>query len=701
MKRRSIVLIFVLSLLLVSVWTPSFTGKVHAATLDPNAYYKIVNRNSGKALDVSGWSTADGANIVQWLFSGATSQQWQFIDAGSGYYKIKNKNSGKMMDIYGASTADGAKNIQWPDNGGVNQQWQLVDAGGGFYKIKNKNSAKLLDITGASIADGVQDIQYTDNGGNNQQWQILPAGIDPNAYYKINNKNSGKALDVSGASTADGANIVQWTYGGGNSQQWQFADADSGYLKIKNRNSAKLMDIAYGYLTDGAINVQWTDNAAANQQWQLVDAGGGFYKIKNKNSSKILDITGSSTADGAQNVQWTDTGIDSQKWGIVKSVENAPINWGNIASATSLATTKHYTIDGSTPTRTYRSYIKPREYGNFTWRFWESNILDSTRADGSFASANIPGGSWRIEAAYIADGGTTPNGSIVTGTQVQLRFGGNTYKDVSPNEKFWSDTVTLNVPTSHYLAFTWTLTPKSTGKVIPYNCENLLASAYVANGNLANQESNTSFSVSNGMLVLPCLIGYQKTVTKRIAFFGDSITQGVSTTKDAYEYWAAKIANGLSTSYAVWDLGSGWARTFDAASDAAWLYKAKQNDEVNIILGVNDIGTAGRNATQIVADLTTVVSKLKQNNPLCNIILFTVPPFNFTGAQADTWRSVNNTIRTSPPAGVNRVFDIAAVLSQPAPNDNLVKSEYMSPNNDAHPNGVAGTAVANAYLSWY
>ncbi|RKP54415.1 hypothetical protein D7Z26_13770 [Cohnella endophytica] len=137
--------------------------------------YRIVNRNSGKVLDVKDQSTADGAIIQQWSYSGGNNQKWVFTQVTGGYWKIKSVNSGKLMDISGASTADGAANIQWPDNGGNNQQWQLVDAGNGYYKIKNRNSEKILDISGASTADGAPDIQWPDIGGTNQMWQILPA----------------------------------------------------------------------------------------------------------------------------------------------------------------------------------------------------------------------------------------------------------------------------------------------------------------------------------------------------------------------------------------------------------------------------------------------------------------------------------------------------------------------------------------------
>ncbi|WP_234360398.1 RICIN domain-containing protein [Streptomyces sp. DSM 15324] len=38
----------------------------------------VVNRNSGKVLDVSGGGTADGAALIQYRDTGGTSQRWSF-----------------------------------------------------------------------------------------------------------------------------------------------------------------------------------------------------------------------------------------------------------------------------------------------------------------------------------------------------------------------------------------------------------------------------------------------------------------------------------------------------------------------------------------------------------------------------------------------------------------------------------------------
>ncbi|GHG45542.1 MULTISPECIES: non-reducing end alpha-L-arabinofuranosidase family hydrolase [Amycolatopsis] len=144
-----------------------------AATVDTTAWYVLVNRNSGKALDVNGAATTDGAGLIQWSRTNATNQQFQFVDAGGGYYKLRARHSGKLADVQGASTADGAPVVQWTDNGGTNQQFSLADAATGYVRLVNRNSGKALDVQGASTADGAGVVQQTGTGANDQQWQLV------------------------------------------------------------------------------------------------------------------------------------------------------------------------------------------------------------------------------------------------------------------------------------------------------------------------------------------------------------------------------------------------------------------------------------------------------------------------------------------------------------------------------------------------
>ncbi|WP_344056174.1 RICIN domain-containing protein, partial [Sphaerisporangium rubeum] len=147
-----------------------------AATVDTNAWYVLINRNSGKALDVYNLSTADGARITQWSRNDGNQQQWQFVDSGGGYYRLKSRLSGKVLDVNGASTANGAAIIQWSDHNGTNQQFRLADSSGGYVRLINRNSNRVMEVQNASTADGGNIVQYDDHGGNNQQWQLVQIG---------------------------------------------------------------------------------------------------------------------------------------------------------------------------------------------------------------------------------------------------------------------------------------------------------------------------------------------------------------------------------------------------------------------------------------------------------------------------------------------------------------------------------------------
>ncbi|AZQ33079.1 right-handed parallel beta-helix repeat-containing protein [Streptomyces cyaneochromogenes] len=136
-----------------------------------NANYKLVNKSSNKAIDVSGGSLTAGANVIQWTDSGAGNQNWRFVPVGNGSYEIVSRNSGLLMDVSGASTADGATVIQSSDTNAANQRWTLVADGNGYYKIKNVNSGKLLSVPNSTA--GTQLVQTTDTNADGQLWRAV------------------------------------------------------------------------------------------------------------------------------------------------------------------------------------------------------------------------------------------------------------------------------------------------------------------------------------------------------------------------------------------------------------------------------------------------------------------------------------------------------------------------------------------------
>jgi hypothetical protein len=170
----------VLSAALVTLLTALLVGlpstSASAVVIDTGAHYQLVSRHSGKAMEIDGGSTANGAALVQRTPGSAAHQQFQFVDAGSGYYQLRARHSGKVLDIEAKSTADGANVQQYTDNDGANQQFGVVDADGDFVQLINRNSGKALDVWERSTADGARISQYTDSDSTNQQWRLVKVG---------------------------------------------------------------------------------------------------------------------------------------------------------------------------------------------------------------------------------------------------------------------------------------------------------------------------------------------------------------------------------------------------------------------------------------------------------------------------------------------------------------------------------------------
>ncbi|MEV6825242.1 PQQ-dependent sugar dehydrogenase [Amycolatopsis sp. NPDC051102] len=150
-----------------------------AATVDPAAAYVLVNRNSGKALEVAGDATYEGARITQRTRDNRAAQQWQFVDSGGGSYRIKSKLSGKVLGF--PSTADRAGLVQSTDDGRSGRQFRLADSAGGDVRLLNRASGKAVDVLNSATTDGARVVQLPDTGGASQRWQLvkLPADTTP------------------------------------------------------------------------------------------------------------------------------------------------------------------------------------------------------------------------------------------------------------------------------------------------------------------------------------------------------------------------------------------------------------------------------------------------------------------------------------------------------------------------------------------
>lgn len=311
-------------------------------------------------------------------------------------------------------------------------------------------------------------------------------------------------------------------------------------------------------------------------------------------------------------------------------------------------------------------------HGGENYALLFSNQIDSTYADGSISVANDIGGTWKILSMRV---GLCRAWDDEPKEWHNVTFEGYASKTVVGPEPFCTDPIPLHAKAGDYLCYEVTIF----GACFPYHTEMVL--------NVRKKNADGIF-VMDKRIPVPLMIGSDRPVTKKVAFIGDSITQGCGTEYESYTHWASVIADGLPADMSVWDLGIGYARGYDAATDKGWLARAKQCDVVNVCFGVNDI-LKGRTAEEVKADLRTIVHALKAAG--CEVVLLTVPPFDIQGIAQKYWYDVNAAIRGELGMEADKIFDFAAVVGKPAPEEHMAK--YCP-----HPNAEGCALTAKAYL---
>ncbi|WP_371563252.1 RICIN domain-containing protein [Streptomyces canus] len=140
-------------------------------TISPSTFYTIKNVNSSQMMDVYGWSTADGGSVVQWPSTGGANQQWTIVPVTGQLYKIVNRNSGKALEMNFSSHWKGTAAQQGTYGGGNNQLWYFEPTSGG-YLIRNFESKQILQVNNASTTNGAATEQWMPLNQSNQAWTI-------------------------------------------------------------------------------------------------------------------------------------------------------------------------------------------------------------------------------------------------------------------------------------------------------------------------------------------------------------------------------------------------------------------------------------------------------------------------------------------------------------------------------------------------
>ncbi|MFC8669534.1 RICIN domain-containing protein [Streptomyces sp. NPDC057199] len=140
----------------------------------PSNNVRLINVNSGKALNTADCGTADGTGINQWAELDNTCQQWRFEPTNDGHYTIANVNSGKALENLHCGTSDGALMALATPADNDCQKWDFAEADG-HYTITNVENGLAVDVKNCATTDGALVRQWTSLGNTCQKWDIVLA----------------------------------------------------------------------------------------------------------------------------------------------------------------------------------------------------------------------------------------------------------------------------------------------------------------------------------------------------------------------------------------------------------------------------------------------------------------------------------------------------------------------------------------------
>ena len=158
----------------------------------------------GLSLDVAGAGDFDGAGIDVWPANGTAAQRFSFVPAPAqvepagrtvddGVYELVGAGSGKALDVSGASRADGARAQIWARNSTMAQMFRVALGPDGFYSVRAVHSGKALDADLGNVVPGARVNQWSDCGSANQRWRI---DVAADGSWTLVNAASGYMMSI-------------------------------------------------------------------------------------------------------------------------------------------------------------------------------------------------------------------------------------------------------------------------------------------------------------------------------------------------------------------------------------------------------------------------------------------------------------------------------------------------------------------------
>ena len=264
-----------------------------------NGYYQILAMN-GNALNAE---TTD-ANISVSKATGADNQLFSLDANTDGSFRIVNKSSGKAVEVINAETTAGANIQQWELNGVNCQDWELIPVNYATGNLKETN----VTVTGEDyIAGDLNDDKIV----NIYDW-VLAKKILLSGKGTEHQKLAGNVTGDGNFAVKDIIALQKYLHGNGKlikqdiSSERRYAGIDANYTEgVSETTNAGFTESAYLNL-DNKENVTATWNVSANAD--------GVYALTVKYANGgTSDRTVAVTVNN-QIVYWTLKGESTGAW---------------------------------------------------------------------------------------------------------------------------------------------------------------------------------------------------------------------------------------------------------------------------------------------------------------------------------------------------------------------------------------------------
>jgi hypothetical protein len=212
--------------------------------LRPAGAVVVTSMVSGKALEVPGCSTADGAILQQREYTATACQGVTFTAAANGESEMHlGAAPDKCLAVSGGSSADSVAVTQGAC-GIAGSTWRLLVSGDGVVEFRNGTSGKALDLSFCAAADGTRVHQYSVLNNDCQRFRFSSVAADPVAAPAVSAVATtrcvaGKAVVVATVGNADAATVaVSATAGSYGSRSLTVAAGESASASFNTRTSA-------------------------------------------------------------------------------------------------------------------------------------------------------------------------------------------------------------------------------------------------------------------------------------------------------------------------------------------------------------------------------------------------------------------------------------------------------------------------------